>query len=127
MYLFSKSDLTIAFTDILQAAQQAAVGQVQRPPCEGQPADPGSPLQNAAQVDHQFIPIRFSVHNKVDIIYVLISVVEPEPVKMSRVRLMLCDLEVLRWQSCDNSYNLSQIIIITIFTQIERKNNYCSL
>ena len=34
--------------------------------------------------------------------------------------LLLCDLGVQWWQSCDNSYNFSQII--TIFTQIERKN-----
>ena len=62
------------------------------------------------------------------------SVVEPEPAGAglfcwSRSRwkgagsgLLLCDLGVLRWQSCGNSYNFSQII--TIVTQIERTNRY---
>ena len=35
---------------------------------------------------------------------------------------LLCDLRVLRWQSRGNYYNFSQII--TIVTQIERKNKY---
>ena len=35
---------------------------------------------------------------------------------------LLCDLGVLRWQRCGNSYNLSQII--TIVTHIERTNKY---
>ena len=36
--------------------------------------------------------------------------------------LLLCDLGVLWWQSCYNSYNVSQIL--TVFTQIERQNRY---
>ena len=43
--------------------------------------------------------------------------------KVSGPGLLLCDLGgVLRWQSCGNSYNFSQII--TIVTQIERTNRY---
>ena len=30
--------------------------------------------------------------------------------------LFLCDLGVLRWQSCDNSYNWSQYITLTNFS-----------
>ena len=40
--------------------------------------------------------------------------------KSSSSGLLLCDQGVLWWQSCDNSYNFSQIL--TIFTQIKRKN-----
>ena len=39
--------------------------------------------------------------------------------------LLLCDIPTvgfLRWQSCDNSYNFSQII--TIVAQMKRKNRY---
>ena len=44
---------------------------------------------------------------------------EPEPVKMNRLRLRAVAVWLFWWQSCDNSYNFSQIT--TIFTQIERK------
>ena len=56
---------------------------------------------------------------------------EPEPVIFAGVGagkissgsgLLLCDQGVLWRQNCDNSYNFSQIL--TIFTQIERKNRY---
>ena len=46
---------------------------------------------------------------------------EPDPVKMDRLRAMLYDLRVLWFWSCDNSY-LRQII--TMFTQIKRKNRF---
>ena len=36
--------------------------------------------------------------------------------------LLLCDIGVLRWQSCDNSYNLSQII--TICTSVADPDRY---
>ena len=42
--------------------------------------------------------------------------------KGSGSRLLLCYLGVPRLQSCDSSYNFSRIL--TIFTQIERKNKY---
>ena len=46
---------------------------------------------------------------------------EPEPVKKLGLRAVTCDLEVLWWQSYYNS-----IQMLTIFTQIERKN-MCTL
>ena len=49
---------------------------------------------------------------------------EPEPVKKLGLRAVTCDLKVLWWQSYDNSYNSIQML--TIFTQIERKN-MCTL
>ena len=54
------------------------------------------------------------------------SVEEPEPDFFAGAGagsgLLLCDLRVLRWQSCGDSYNFRQFI--TIFTQIERTNRY---
>ena len=51
------------------------------------------------------------------------------PVLRSRSRLkctgsglLLCDIGVLRWQSCDNSYNFSQII--TICTSVADPDRY---
>ena len=66
-----------------------------------------------------FIPVGINLNN-----YLPLSVVEPEPDFFAGAGsgLLLCDLGVLRWHKCGNSYNFSQIT--TIVTQIERTNRY---
>ena len=59
------------------------------------------------------------------------SVVEPEPDFFCQSQcgsgLLLCDLGILRWQSCDNSYSFSQISTIVMQIEIKKLIRYIHL